>query len=236
LIREALKKVPLLQPAVRYLRRQAQVRARRIAWAHYAATQPVRKLDIGPNARVLPGWFGVDIEGPFQAGKYFMDATEPFPFPAEAFDFIRSEHMIEHIWHADGLRMLRECHRVLRPGGFIRIATPDLRILAGLYDEPLSDGQRAYISAVLKRFRKDYDGSEVGVAINQNFALGHAFIYDRDTLSEWLRRAGFANVVQVSPGVSDHEAFRGADAHAAEDDFVTFETLTMEARKGGATH
>jgi ubiquinone/menaquinone biosynthesis C-methylase UbiE len=161
-----------------------------------------------------------------------MDATEQFPFPDNVFDFIRSEHMIEHIPHLDGLRLLQECHRVLKPGGFIRIATPDLKKLAKLYDAPLLDAQRAYVDAVFRHFCKDYDGSEVGVAVNNMFlSLGHLFIYDSGTLGEWMQRAGFTDILQVAPGVSAHAAFRGTDAHASDEDFVTFETLTMEARK-----
>jgi predicted SAM-dependent methyltransferase len=34
--------------------------------------------------------------------------------------------MIGHIDHADATVMLRQCHRVLKPGGRVRFATPDL--------------------------------------------------------------------------------------------------------------
>jgi predicted SAM-dependent methyltransferase len=49
------------------------------------------------------------------------------------FDYVFSEHMIEHVSYAEGLLMLRECLRVLKPGGRIRIATPSLEVLLDLY-------------------------------------------------------------------------------------------------------
>lgn len=228
--REILKRVPFLRPAVRHLRRHNQIRARDHGWIKYSQSHGVRKLNIGTSIDVLDGWFNVDVQ-PFYPGQYYMDATARFPFPETSFDFIRSEHMIEHIPYLAGVGMLRECHRVMRPGGVIRIATPDLKKLAKLYETPLSKEQRAYVDAVFQRWRGDYQSSEVGVVINNIFEFGHQFIYDSGTLEEALRKAGFAAIVQGWPGHSDHVPFQGADSHAAGDDYITFETLTMEAQK-----
>ena len=73
--------------------------------------------------------------GPGPRGPQFvyMDATALFPLPDASFDYIFSEHVIEHMSYADGGRMLRECLGVLKPGGRIRIATPNLVRLLGLY-------------------------------------------------------------------------------------------------------
>jgi predicted SAM-dependent methyltransferase len=57
-------------------------------------------------------------------GTVFLDATTPFPFDCGTFDYIYCEHMIEHISWQKGQTMLRECHRVLKPRGVMRIATP----------------------------------------------------------------------------------------------------------------
>ena len=52
----------------------------------------------------------------------YMDATEPFPLPSQSFDAVHCEHVIEHVAYEAGMTMLRECRRVLRPGGVLRIA------------------------------------------------------------------------------------------------------------------
>ena len=231
-VRDLLKNIPLVRPAVRAVRRQVQIRARDRAWATYAASEALPRLDIGTSERILKGWFSVDFQ-PFYPGQYFMDARKRFPFPDGAFAFVRSEHMIEHVPFADGMRMLRECHRVLKPGGIVRIATPDLRKLAHLYDEVPSAAQKAYRDAICNHARATYGSDEPGVVINHMYQYeGHDFIYDSGTLGEGLRKAGFVGVIESAPGQSAHAAFAGTDAHVASDDWVTFETLTMEARKG----
>jgi SAM-dependent methyltransferase len=230
-LRDALKNIPFVRPAVRALRRQSQARARDQAWAAYAAAEPVPRLDIGTSERILPGWFSVDVQ-PFYAGQYFMDAKARFPFADASFAFVRSEHMIEHVPFGDGMQMLRECYRVLKPGGVVRIATPDLRKLARLYDDPPTPAQQAYRDAICNHARATYGSDQPGVVINHMYAYeGHDFIYDSGTLGEGLRKAGFIDVVESAPGVSSHPIFAGTDTHVGADDWVTFETLTMEARK-----
>jgi hypothetical protein len=120
----------------------------------------------------------------------------------------------------------------VRPGGFIRIATPDLRKLARLFEAQLSKDQRNYVDAVFRTHRSDYQSAEVGVVINNIFLFeDHRFIYDSGTLAEGLRKAGFLDIVESAPGQSAHLAFRATDAHATETDYITFETLAMEAQK-----
>ena len=53
-----------------------------------------------------------------------VDLSEPFPFTAEQFDGIACLEGIEHL--EDQYRFMRECWRVLRPGGKILITTPNI--------------------------------------------------------------------------------------------------------------
>jgi SAM-dependent methyltransferase len=55
-----------------------------------------------------------------------LDASKTFEIPSESFDFVYSEHMIEHVSFEDGRNMLEECNRILRPFGVIRIVTPSI--------------------------------------------------------------------------------------------------------------
>src|ERR1700761_2617137 len=94
--------------------------------AEYLASPGRHKLEIGAGGAGKPGWLSADLHPrPSADGNYsiVMDATQPFPLPDAAFDFIYSEHMIEHIPYADGRRMVRECFRVLKPEGVLRIST-----------------------------------------------------------------------------------------------------------------
>jgi predicted SAM-dependent methyltransferase len=230
-VRTALKRVPFLTKLVQHLRRQRQSRETASGWERYASDHKTRGLNIGSSNTILKDWFNVDYFAVYQ-NQFFMDATVRFPMPDDSLDYIRSEHMIEHVPYLSAMDMLRECRRVLRPGGIVRVATPDLDKLARLYDSPRSSEQQRYVDSVLGTWRRDYASSEVGVAINNIFLFeNHYFIFDEGTLGEALAKAGFVDVVVSSPGQSTHDFLRGTDIHATDDDYITFETLTMEARK-----
>jgi SAM-dependent methyltransferase len=99
----------------------------------YIASHPVRKLQIGAGPNSLPGWLNSDIEP--QKDQIYLDAAAVYPIPSESFDYIFAEQLIEHLSLEQGQTMLREWRRILRPGGKIRIATPDLTTFAKLFTE-----------------------------------------------------------------------------------------------------
>jgi SAM-dependent methyltransferase len=55
--------------------------------------------------------------------RFCCSALECLPFPDAAFDYISSHEVIEHV--EDPAVVLRELHRVLKPGGVCVIATPN---------------------------------------------------------------------------------------------------------------
>ena len=49
--------------------------------------------------------------------------NDSFPFSDETFDIVFSKSVIEHFWKPDNF--IKECRRVLKPGGRIIVMTPD---------------------------------------------------------------------------------------------------------------
>jgi hypothetical protein len=80
----------------------------------YLAQSKELKLHIGCGDNVLPGWLNAD-HFPTTQDIMHLDATRLFLFNDETFDYVFSEHMIEHLPYPDGLKMLAEYHRVLKP-------------------------------------------------------------------------------------------------------------------------
>ena len=117
----------------------------------YFSSHKTRKLHIGCGGHLLDGWLNADLF-PRSAMVLHLDATEPFPFGDEEFDYVFSEHMIEHISYAQGLHMLSECYRILRKNRKIRISTPNLAFLIDLYKERKSDLQNEYIKWATDEF------------------------------------------------------------------------------------
>jgi len=55
------------------------------------------------------------------------------PLPANSAEFIFSSHVIHHLYKDQARSLLTDAYRVLKPGGTIRIAVPDLEYIVGLY-------------------------------------------------------------------------------------------------------
>jgi predicted SAM-dependent methyltransferase len=171
---------------------------------------------------------------PYSRRVAFLDATRVFPLPDGSFDFIFSEHHIEHITYQQAGFMLRECRRVLRPGGRIRIATPDLSQLLRLYSEPGAAGEE-YIRWMTDRFLPDAPGYSPVFVINLCMRLaGHQFVYDGDTLMAALAAAGFVDIERAAPGVSATPELHAIDSHerfTGDSGVNRYETMVYEARK-----
>ncbi len=58
----------------------------------------------------------------------YADATQRLPLPTSSVEVLYSSHMLEHLVRSETRDFLREAMRVLRPGGILRLAVPDLEI------------------------------------------------------------------------------------------------------------
>lgn len=224
----------------------------------YLSKHSVYKLQIGAGTNPLAGWLNTDLE-PLNDGVLYLNALEPFPFQDKTFDYIFTEHMIEHITYKDGLYMLNQCFRVLKSGGRIRVATPDVRRIAALLSEEKDAGQEAYLAwssdhlglysaekTEFQRRRAEWDldhrhfqrffpdkSRDPACFIVNNFfrSYGHQFLYDPATLQAALKQAGFQQVIQYKPGHSEDEHLCNIESHhqLIGDENNHFETLVLEA-------
>ena len=159
----------------------------------YYSNNRIRKLNIGAGGGGIPGWLNSDIEPKLRSIMY-LDATQTFPLPDCSFDYIFSEHMIEHVTYQNGKRMILECYRVLKPGGLLRISTPDLSFLVDLYKDNKSEIQTQFIKDSMDTWLEVPYYSSVFVINNYVRAWGHQFIYDKEILHDLLIRCGFVNI------------------------------------------
>jgi predicted SAM-dependent methyltransferase len=70
------------------------------------------------------------------------DLRKGIPFADGQFEFVYHSHVLEHFDLPGARKLLRECHRVLAPGGIIRISVPDLAQWARVYLKTLDDAIR----------------------------------------------------------------------------------------------
>jgi SAM-dependent methyltransferase len=189
-------------------------------------------LQIGAGPHGLRGWLKTDLDPNFST--VYLNATKRFPFADETFDYVVAEHMIEHVPYEGALAMLRECRRVLKKGGAVRISTPDIQLTHRLMQRPLTPELERYVLWSNERYGCAGDpGSAVQVVNRLQHEWGHTFLYDAETLADALRRAGFTETTQCTPGVSAHPALENIDSHAQVigEEFNELESLIIEAVK-----
>ncbi len=223
--------------------RQIPFDVRRALWCigrsgdiqEYLDSHAVRKLQIGAGYNMLDGWLNVDFN-PYtrQPGQLYLNATRRFPFGDATFDCVFSEHMIEHIWWQDGQTMLKESHRVLKPGGKIRISTPNLASITSLLDLPRTPIKEQYLKLSTDKHIPHSIGYRPGFVINNFFwDFGHFFVYDAETLELALCTAGFADIQRWQPMQSDDPNFTGIESHQkiVGDEVNVFESIIMQGVK-----
>lgn len=125
---------------------------------------PPRNLHLGCFDKAIPGWINTDVtphlflarvpglpsllfkmgllsqlryeqhqQKVFHSVRY-LDVKKKFPFAADSFDNVYSSHLLEHLYFHQAILCLRETHRVLKKGGLVRIAIPDLDKMVADYD------------------------------------------------------------------------------------------------------
>ncbi len=181
--------------------------------AHYLTTHPIKKLHLGAGGNLLPGWCNTDIVPDLKTGVY-LNITRHFPFASGSFEYVFSEHTIEHISLRQGIAMLQECFRVLKPKGRVRIATPDLKFLIEMYNQEKTDLQKREITRIVDMVFPDVNLYYDSFVINNFFRnWGHQFIYDYKVLKALLERVGFTQVTLCQVAESADENLRGLEAH-----------------------
>jgi predicted SAM-dependent methyltransferase len=160
----------------------------RIASRHY--------LDIGCGPNVSASFINLDYD--WKPGvDVVWDITKGLPFRSASLRGVFTEHCLEHISFSQTEGVLRESHRILGPGGRIRVILPDGEIYLSRYFSQISSGKgdplpywesdrvRGWYSPIL--------------SVNRIFrAHDHRFIYDFDTMRHMLGDAGFAEITKCT--------------------------------------
>lgn len=72
-------------------------------------------VEFGAGGSRPEGWTTHDIDVPIQG---------PLPYSDNSVDKIRCEHCFEHTDSVGAITFLESCHRILKPGGTLRLCVP----------------------------------------------------------------------------------------------------------------
>jgi predicted SAM-dependent methyltransferase len=142
-----------------------------------AKTQPILKLLVSLGVlsdRYLVKWPKFRL----------VDIRKRLPLSDKSVDYIYCSHVLEHLekWEAESI--LKECRRVLKKKGVLRVVLPDLEKVISRYRPGKAD-----------EFCREFYGFDKDKKyLFSMFIRGHEWMYDKQSFLELLKNAGFENV------------------------------------------
>jgi predicted SAM-dependent methyltransferase len=166
--------------------RPSQLRKKRIRNLQY--------LDIGCGRNVHEEFINLDYLWHARVDVCW-DVKQGIPFPENSMKGVFVEHCLEHFSLPVAFTVLKECWRVLTPGGLLRIIVPDAELYLELYHR-----QRRGDENALFPFQESESFNEMFspiMSVNRVFyqdrdsPSGHRFMYDFQLLKLLLDSVGF---------------------------------------------
>jgi predicted SAM-dependent methyltransferase len=96
--------------------------------------------NVGCGGNILKGYVNIDYS--WAKGVVCWDITKGLPLDSDSMMGIFTEHTIEHLEWQDALHtVFPEIHRVLKPGGVLRISVPDAEKVIDDYTRAKGGGE-----------------------------------------------------------------------------------------------
>jgi predicted SAM-dependent methyltransferase len=151
----------------------------------------VRRLNWGCGEHPEAGWLNSDIKN-IPGIDIVADVRSGLPLETDSIDYIVSIHALPELPYPDLVPALTELRRVLKPGGVLRLALPDLERGIAAYQR--GDGEYFHVP--------DEDARSLGSKfVTQMIWYGYSrTLFVPAFVQELLERAGFSRV--------DHCAYR----------------------------
>lgn len=167
-------------------------------------------LHIGCGTNYFEDWINIDNNSDNNIQKLDLnwDLRNPLPYKDHTVDYIYNEHFLEHLTVEEGLKTLKDFKRVLKYGGVLRIAMPDLKDVIKIYN---NDNWKIDTAESFSKYGLSFIQTK---AEYLNIALrwwGHQWLYDWEELERRLKEAGFTSIKQCKIGESEHHKLIGLE-------------------------
>jgi predicted SAM-dependent methyltransferase len=202
---------------------------RSLVASSHSSTAPrpssIHRLNWGCGAHVAPGWINSDVKDT-PGIDLVADIRKGLPLASESIDYAVSIHALPELAFAEQVPALQELGRVLRPGGVLRLALPDL-----------AKGIEAYLSGDEEYFMVDEEAaaSPGGRFILHMLWYGYSrTLFLADFTAELLEKAGFVDVRECAfqETASDFTEITSLDNRPNESFFI--EASRASGKTGGS--
>ena len=168
----------------------------------------LKMLNVGCGTDYKKGWVNVDNNSDNNIDKLDInwDLRNSLPIDDNSVDFIFNEHFVEHLSPDEARVALADLMRVLKPGGVMRVAMPDLESVVNDYlNVPLDK------DPVIKEFNMDFIQTKAEW-MNMSFRWwGHQWLYDWDELVRRFHEIGYDDVKRCKLRQSKHSELQGLE-------------------------
>jgi hypothetical protein len=157
-----------------------------------------RRIEVGSGGRPTPGYLHVDLDPEAPHLEICAPAWD-LPFPDAWADEILANHSLEHVHPRLLLQTLREWHRVLMPGGRVRVLVPNAPQLMKHFLERPIDEKWGVMGALLgMNCPPDVSAPTQLVCSSQ-----HQILFDPELLRWAFITTGYASVADRTDGAND---------------------------------
>ncbi|GHV68650.1 hypothetical protein FACS1894199_16220 [Bacteroidia bacterium] len=95
-------------------------------------------LNVGCGTKIHPDWVNIDMVS-YSPKVKVVNLLKGIPFPDNFFDVVYHSQVLEHIPKEKAAAFIKECHRVLKPNGILRVVVPDLEDIVNEYKKTLNE-------------------------------------------------------------------------------------------------
>lgn len=156
------------------------------------------KVNLGNGPFKHTGWINVDCSISFKKHDVVCDLRRKWPLRSGSAKYIFSEHVFEHFGYPNEIgHILSECHRILKPGGVLRVIVPNAERYLRAYANDDEDFIREVGGDLASKL------SVVNVMMRENGF--HKYSYDFPELQRVLKSAGFVEITQSGLRASRHQ-------------------------------
>lgn len=144
----------------------------------------VSGLNLGAGTITIDDFWNLDSRFPFKSTT-IVAGVEKIKLKDNSVGAVYCAHIFEHLDRTRKLEILKEWHRILKPGGTLYIAVPDLEVLCGMYLNAIKNYGNDESKDVADRVMRIVHG---GQAFPQD---KHFYGYSFASLENFLKIAGF---------------------------------------------